>query len=497
MSKKLILVLLAGLVTLIGTGLTLAQDDSAPVGTFEEAACFFELFSGGALPDDIICGYVTVPEQHADPDGPTIRLAVVILPSTAEAPAAPLFMAQGGPGGSSIDIFAAQEVMIGSSLGEAVRETRDVVLVDQRGTLYSEPFLRCDEFVDLTYDTVEQDIPDEEFEALADDAFAACRDRLVSEGVNLSAYDSVENAADMDLVRQTLGYDQIVFYGVSYGTLLGQHMMRDFPETLEAVILDAVVATSVDFMYDAPPNAMRAFDLLFDSCAADSRCSSTYGDLEALFYDTVAALEAEPAVVPMQDILNTGETFDVVFDGDSLAALTFQLLYVGELIPVLPLMIQQASNGSFTIPSLIGGILIFDFSLADGMYNSVVCAEELDQHTEPVEVPEALSSTLSLEGLEEDCAFWGADPLPPSVDDPVVSDIPTLLLSGEFDPITPPRNADIVAQTLSNVFNYTLPGGGHGALFSDCGEEIALQFLADPTTAPDTSCLDDLGISFQ
>jgi pimeloyl-ACP methyl ester carboxylesterase len=474
---------------------------TAQTDAFEPTECFFEMLGGGAPPEDIECGYLTVPEQHTDPDGPTIRLGVAIWPSTSEVPGAPVFFAQGGPGGSSIDVFIGQGVQLPAlnDLYETLRAERDLVFIDQRGTLYSEPFLRCTEVNDFIYENIDEDLETEDEIDILTEISDACRQRLTEAGVNLSAYDSIENAADMNLARQALGYDEIVFYGVSYGTLLAQHYIENYGDTLESVILDAVVPTSVDFLATVPANAQRSFDLLFASCAADAECSDVYPNLEDRFYALVDDLNAEPAIVTMVDFLNTSERFEVPFNGDALVEMTFQMLYAEETIGLLPSMITQAEEGNFITVGLLGSFIYFDFSIADGMYSSVVCAEELD-NLDMVDISglnPALQAVFDISSLEDDCAAWDVEPLPDSVDNPVVSSVPALVLSGEFDPITPPENGDIVAQTLSNSFVYTFPGGGHGALLTACGAEIFGQFVADPTNKPDASCIDDLGFSFQ
>ncbi|NJN99513.1 MAG: alpha/beta hydrolase [Anaerolineales bacterium] len=264
--------LLLFLLLLVAPARAEAPQQRQPTAAFESTECTFEFpiaqyLSPGSL--GFKCGYVTVPEQHRDPDGPTIRLAVAILPSTAENPAPdPLFMAQGGPGGSSLELFPL------FMLNNPIREERDIVIFDQRGTLYSEPNLLCPELDKLTKETLELDLSKEEGEKLSQEAYQACGDRLTGAGVNLSAYNSLENAADVNAVRAALGYEQINFYGVSYGTLLGLHTMRDFPEILRSVVLDAVVPAQGSFLNQTARSANRAFKEVIQLCADDSGCNA-------------------------------------------------------------------------------------------------------------------------------------------------------------------------------------------------------------------------------
>src|SRR5262249_46716639 len=161
---------------------------------------------------DAVCGYVSVPLRHGDDASPRIRLAVVVIP--APDPAArqpdPLFLAQGGPGGSTISGFG--QVLLDDP-GKRPTLNRDVVLWDQRGTYFSQPRLLCREMGQLAAGA------DEEKQK---EAYRRCGERLAKEAGDLSAFNSIENARDIDDVRAALGYDKYNFYGVSYGTELGQ-----------------------------------------------------------------------------------------------------------------------------------------------------------------------------------------------------------------------------------------------------------------------------------
>ena len=222
--------------------------------TFEPTECMFTGIEAGAMSmsADMLgfeCGYVAVPEEHANPEGVTIRIPVAILRATGSNPQPdPLFLAQGGPGGDAFELFS--YYLPQSSLVN----DRDLVVINQRGTIYAEPDLRCTEIAEGMGELLS--MPTDSGTERYNELLQACYQRLENEGVNLSAFDSVENAADMDAVRQALGYDDINFYGVSYGTLLGLHLMRDYPDHLRSVILDGVVPTSSSFIASLPENVV-------------------------------------------------------------------------------------------------------------------------------------------------------------------------------------------------------------------------------------------------
>ena len=435
------------------------------------------------------CGYVTVPEQHRRPDGPTLRLAVAILNSQAEDVAPdPLFMAQGGPGGSSLEIFPLL------MLNSPIRAGRDIVIFDQRGTFYSEPNLLCPELDQLTEETIELDLTPAEEDRRTLEAYQACRERLVSAGINLAAFNSLENAADIEAIRVALGYERINFYGVSYGTLLGLHYMRNYPGSLQAVILDGVVPTQGSFLAEIALSADRAFKEAAQLCAADVACNTAYPDLEAVIYEVTAALNETPAAVPVTDPI-TGRTYQASVDGDLFLNTLFQAMYVPSLLLTLPTLVYSSRDHDYTPLSTLLGLILFQPTFSAGMYHTVVCAEEADFKPAgmPVEGAPPILARLMKEDnvlILEVCRLWDIPKLGPEVDAPVVSDIPTLLLSGHFDPITPPVFAETVAETLSNGYAYTFPDTSHGALgTTGCADRIIIDFLNDPRVRPEAGCL--------
>lgn len=463
--------------------------------SFKSADC--ENFQGsGPVPitydENTTCGWLTVPAQHSNPAGATIQLGVVVLGANGDAPAAdPLVMAQGGPGGSTINSYAA--LMQNSPL----RRDRDIVLFDQRGTAHTRPALECEELNQLTLDTAEQNLSDDERERLTMQAAQVCRDRLTKAGADLSAFDSVENAADVNALREALGYDRINFYGVSYGTLLGQHLMRDFPQALRSVILDAVVPTEGSFVVESGQSENRALTQLFGACEADAKCNAAYPNLEQRYFEAVDRLNAQPARVMMQD-LQSGKHYNTFLDGDGLQSLVFQSLYATDMLRFLPYVMAKAIAGDLRPIGNIGSLFVFDRSLATGMYFSVMCAEDSGLLNEPLDDagvrPEvARRNARGQRDFAQLCNLWNVQSLPGAINEAVESDVPVLLLSGNFDPITPPANAERVAATLPHSFSFTFPNTGHGALNSEkCAEQIANAFLNDPSQRPDATCIDAL-----
>lgn len=461
-------------------------------GTFIPSECMFEGLDLGVATLDgeslgFACGYVVVPERHAAPDGPTIRLPVAVRRAANGAPD-PLLMAQGGPGG---DAFQAFSLLTPNT---SIAADRDIVIFNQRGTPYASPELTCvetDEALDeiLVADT-------EEGERLYTEALQACYRRLQTAGVDLSAYNSLENAADVPLIARALGYETYNFYGVSYGTLLGLHLMRNHPEGLRSVILDSVVPTDINFIAEVPKSENRVYGEIFTACEADSACREEYPDLEARFFALVDRFDREPVTLSLVDP-ETGERHEAFLDGRGLRSILYQLLYVPRMSAVFPKLVHDLEQGDLRYLEAMYPLLVFDQLVSEGMYYSVVCAEDadIDVNAIPLDTlrPEiARHAQEDLQSYIDACKRWVVDQLAPDVDAPVSSDIPTLLLSGRFDPVTPPPFAATAAAGLTNATVLVDSNASHGvALLSPCVNDIVADFLNDPTAAPDASCLDD------
>ena len=498
----------AGIAALLFVALGLPAPASAateaqtpPVARLEPAPCAVMLKRETSSPLDAIfpadisgieCGYVAVPLEHAKPDGPSIKLAVAILRATgATRDADPFVMLQGGPGGGTIETYV---TVMGAN---PLRATRDIVLFDQRGTGKSIPALKCPESIALTRATIEQAQDHQTASRLSWEATQACHDRLAREGVNLSAYDSLENAADIDSVRQALGYGKVNLYGVSYGTLLALHAMRREPRILRSVILDAVVTPQVNFVIEATRAENRALTELFAACAADARCAADYPALERAYLDQIERLSRTPARVRLVDPA-TGAVYNAVIDGDIFRGLIFQALYATELIPLLPGIIFEISNDYFGTLGNVASLFAFDQSVASGMYMSVICAEDADfrpADAVSADIRPALTryAVQDAADFQAACQRWNVDLLPALVDEPVLSDVPTLVLNGRFDPITPPANGGEAARSLKRATVLTFPNTGHGAFQSEpCASAIVGAFVANPEVAPSSACITGL-----
>ena len=464
-------------------------EEPSSVAVFERSSCRFRIPAGAKVE----CGYLVVPENHSQPDGRTIRLHVAIFSTESDNPAPdPIVYLSGGPGQSPLKI--AQFAFEGFTPFLA---NRDLILLDQRGVGYSEPALDCHEFQELTYQTAQQNLPLDEIATLATEAADLCRDRWLRQAVSLPAYTSAQSAADLNDLRLALGYEEWNLYGISYGTKLALTTMRDFPNGIRSVVLDSTYPLQVDLYAELATNATRAFNVLFDSCAAEAACNSAFPDLKTVFFDLVRELNDTPVDVPITVVNRfTLERLDsALINGDGLVEMLFQSLYIPEIIPLLAAMLYDVRDGDLELLGFIaeGYISGIQFS-SDGMYFSVQCSEEVpfssrDEGDATGEVYPEVQNWADNDVFFSICQIWGAGEADPIENEPVISDIRTLILAGEFDPITPPAWGELVADSLSNSFYFEFPDVGHGVSRSgECALGITLGFFDDPTIEPDGSC---------
>jgi len=444
-----------------------------------------------------------VPEDRSKPNGPAIRLAVAVFKSPDANPAPdPLIFLQGGPGGPIVHDLG---TVINASNNAVLVGKHDLILIDQRGTGYSRPALDCKEATQLSLKTLKQNLTPDQQVSLLSGAVRRCRDRLVRAGINLDAYTTRADAADIADLRRALGYRSVDVYGVSYGTWTALTMMRYFPAGIRSVVLDSVVPPRGNLIVDPSRTEARLFDLIFRDCAQSSTCRTRYPRLENVFYSLIDQLNARPVTVPTIDAVS-GKRYQVLINGFGLSDLLFSTPYITSYIPSIPRMIYDAKNGSYGLISKVYGDVGFNFESFDlGTYLSVACSDEApftnrQEITAAVQtLPPLLRSYALISRLGDlhQCGIWHVKGVDPSQKSAVRSAIPTLVLEGQYDPVTPPQNGRQVARTLNRSFYFEFPGTGHGAFLANpCPFNMVHAFLDDPTHKPNASCIATMGPPF-
>ncbi len=485
--SAIVVIFAASSALLLHTGSS--QTPGRPVtDSFRYAACPFEPGAGIIEGKEVRCGYLTVLEDRSHPGGSTIQLAVAIFKALhSNSSSDPVIFLQGGPGGGILDDLGSK---ITSQNLDTMTMGHDLILLDQRGTGYSRPLLDCPEFTTsqliAEYENASPDQADPYVKAAE-----ACRARLTNSGVNLQAYTTIANATDVHDLIHALGYKQVNLYGVSYGTRLALTVMRLFPADIRSVVLDSAVPTQINLFNTASSVTQHAFDVLFHGCAASLLCNFTYPRLDSLFYQLVTDLNNNP--VTFRDPLHGS----VQLDGNTLASLIYQAMYVTELIPMLPAAIVQISKGDYTFLTRFADYLT-DQGISDGMYYSVECGEDmafttlqnLDTSVDVLRPEIRYAILASLQSAFAVCQVWGQQAVPAVQKQPVTSSIPTLILSGEYDPITPSSNGQLLEKTLSKSLFFLFPATGHGVFdTNDCPDSIISAFLQNPTEKPTAACI--------
>jgi pimeloyl-ACP methyl ester carboxylesterase len=444
-----------------------------------------------SAPDRVTCGFLVVPERHGVVGGPTVRMRfAIVTPTTTTGAPEPIVFLAGGPGYGSV---GAIETFLEDSPVD-----RTVVLVDYRGVGGSEPTLVCPEDDAFAIEGLGIPAADPDLSLRRRSAIQACHDRLVGAGIDLTAYDYEHIANDLATLRELLGYDRWDLWGLSNGGRVALEVARRHPEGVRTLVLDAAAPPQGNLIGDLWANADVAFEQLFERCAADADCAARYPDLGATF----EALVAEFATAHVEVVVPGADGEDdtsVRFDDVVLLNALRQAMYETPLIPLLPFYISELAQGRQfdTVARLIIDRTGAD-GISDGMALSVNCREELaflpDGHFEAqAALLPMFAPVLELQAADDWCPIWDVGSADPTIDEPVVSDIPALVLVGEFDPVHPESAARSIARGLSNSTVVVVPGLGHGTVFeADCPRQILASFLSDPSDAVDESCVAEM-----
>jgi amidase len=436
------------------------------------------------------CGYVTVPEKRGESGlalgDKTIQLGVVRVRSTSKTPGTPVVKGEGGPGGPGLFMVATPSVPF-MKLYAPMLANHDLVFFTQRGTRGAKPELNCEAFDAVQYEAALKGWTQEEKEAQYSATVQQCADAAVSQGIDLSAYNSDENADDVNAIRETLGYDKINYYGLSYGTLLGQYVMRRHPDILESVILDGNVPAEIT-QYSQVVDIQKSFKRVFAACAADAACNAAYPDLENVFNSVIADLKANPAPIEITQSDGTTATLKV----DHLAAMGGLFIGIyggGRKVPAEIYALKDRDYATLVkLAPSPGG------STAKLMHFTVNCADDPNTSMDQFKldtIPEPYRDFVNDDGATEvlACQVLKVPQLSDVSDELVKSDLPVLLLNGGLDPATDAEYGRVIAAGLPNSQYVLFPANGHGQAQESCAVSIITAFLKDPALKVDTNCI--------
>jgi pimeloyl-ACP methyl ester carboxylesterase len=426
------------------------------------------------------CGVLKVAENPAAPAGAAIDLRVAVIPAlNRRAAEAPLFLLAGGPGQAATDLYTST-----ASAFARINRDHDIVLVDQRGTGGSAP-LTC--------------IYPDDWRGAADEMPAlrqATRTCLDKYGERVRFYTTSVAVGDLDRVRAALGYATIDLYGSSYGTRVAELYMRRYPKFTHAVILDGVTYPEQAIGPDTPADGERALHLIVARCAKEPDCAAAYPNLARELEALRRRFGADKEPLTLADP-NTGLPLPIEFNRSLLNAALRLLSYNGSEASLLPTLLHQGALGNlapFASQAVMMARQVGD-QLASGMQNSVICSEDEPKFAtygiDRQRLAQTYQGTEQLDALAEICKIWPRGPVDADLHAALHSDIPTLLLSGEADPVTPPADAERAARGLTRHRSLVLAGEGHGQLSTSCVPRLMAAFLDHPNPEGlDASCLD-------
>lgn len=428
-----------------------------------------------------LCANWRQPLNSEDPNSEAVKLFVVKLGSTSPEPLSdPLLIINGGPGGSSIDLLIE---LASLNLFQKILNKRDVIVLDQRGTGRSSP-LHCDELSENQLQIENKDITLLTEKCLAELSF------------DPQFFSTAAAIKDIEALRIQLNYSKVNVYGVSYGTRVAVEYARLFPESVRSLILDGVVPPMLSLGPDIAVNSQRALDAVFEQCKNSLPCKQAFPDLQDQFTRLTKTLKQAPIRTEVRNP-KSGEITELMLEYEHLALVVRMSLYNPEMRSLLPLLIHRAAAADDFIGIAASALQLLEQlsdSISNGMHNSVVCTEDAPYYQNDEELTRASEDTFMgsgfYQGLIDICSVWPIGVSNDETKSPFISEIPSLILSGEFDPVTPPNYAELLAQNLENAIHVIGKGQGHGLITRGCIPKVVSDFVVNPEPEKlDTDCI--------
>ena len=443
------------------------------VGEIQLQPCNIEEYGPDAL-----CGKYELFEDRAAKNGRKIALSLVVLPSLAKIPAAdPVFFLAGGPG-----MGASMLALFGGGRWKYLRESRDVIYLDQRGTGNSNP-LQCD----LNGDgAIAQSYFNEMFPI---DLVRRCREKLESVA-DLKLYTTPIAMADLDDVRRAFGYAKINIYGVSYGTWAALEYLRQSPDHVRAMVLAGVATPATRMPLNFARNAQIAMDGLIGACAEQLECNDSFPNLRNEWASVLAEFKTGPIHFTFEHPINHSRQSVTLSRGVFVERLRL-MLYDLDAASSVPLFIHAAAHGNWApfatavVNSTPLGIL------ANGMYLTVTCSESVSRIAAS-DISRAIEGSFlgdyRIVTHRRACEEWPKGDIPSAYFDPVTADVPVLMFSGMLDAATQPQPGTDAVKHLANGRQIIVRNASHN-YSSECFQALTTEFFAKASAKHlDTSC---------
>lgn len=453
------------------------------IGAFNPASCGLE----GVAPDfeqqeGVQCGWVSVPLRSGEANGRSIRLWTARIRGTGTTSEDPVLYINGGPGIATVDAILPN--LPGSKTIALLRQGRDVILFDQRGSGRSEEALCPSLAKSLTAIEAAGLGPAQE-DAKKRNEFGKCRAEMETAGLDHKAYTTAATVADMEFLRRAFGVQRWNLAAISYGSLVALHAMRTAPGSIRAVILNSPYPPNSVTWAEQASSAAAAYTAIDDECASQPVCRQRFGTLIPKLEATLARLEMSP--------LKDG---DKRITGRQFATALWPMAVRSTTVRFVPLAIDQAYNGDTAmirkmVAMFAGGGSFGGFSPAQAL--AISCHESgrtNEWYGRARALYPALVSAAPDDSWDRLCVTYRPGFANPSFFAPVASEIPTLIYAGSLDPATPVIDAYQTMRFLSHATLVEVKGTAHGPMpLDDCTRGIAAAFLANPSAPLETGCI--------
>ena len=452
--------------------LTLAASAAAsPLSAAKARACHLP-----GSEESLRCQTVEVPSDYRKPNGARIGIHVTLAPAFREtASKDPLFVLAGGPGQAGSDV-----ITVLKSAFRRARATRDIVLIDQRGTGRSGK-LDCESRPE--HETMGED------ELLKE--FGLCVARLNKPWAD---YSTANSARDIESVRKALGYGKVNVFGASYGTRLAQAYARMYPDSVRSLVLDGV-APPEQVIPAGGKDGQAALDLLFQQCADNAPCAKAFPKLREEFAALVQRVQGDKLVL---DINNprTAAPDQVKMTSSRFLRTVHSILYSPVDSRRLPFLLHSAYEGRwqpFVARSNVGSDFSTEGEISLVMHFAVTCAEEYPRLTPELISEDARNSFMQQSLIERGREMCSMLKVPPAASvAPTPIEAPVLMLSGGLDPVTPPRRAEAAGKHMRRAQHLVVGNAGHGISTLGCAPRLLREFLDKPEAQVQAACLKEI-----
>lgn len=441
-----------------------------------------------------VFGYLEVPENRQKTNSNIIKLPVYIFKSRSKSPKKdPIIYTVGGPGSSTMP--SAQYMRFYKYLDD-----RDFILVEQRGTYYAKPHLECPEWSQAVYRSNFPGIDKKEADALFVEAAKACRDRLTNQWIDLDGYNTNEIAADINDLVNVLGIESYNLLTISYSTKIAQVLMRDYPDRIRSVVMDSPLPLEASYDEESVKNLMETVEKFLDDCESNQQCKSAFPNLKTRFFDYLSEKTKEPLKVEVENPKD-GKLETFYLTGADLIGV-FSLADTEDVVNI-PFEINKLLNGDLSsVKEQLSALFQeSDYGTGKGMRLSVWCAEEYPFSSQAT-IDAETSKYPQVSGLtpevfsKEICDIWRVKKVSDIENQAINSDIPVLLINGEYDEVTPAKWAKAMTKNLANSQHLIFKGWKHTATTywsNPCAMQAANDFFNNPNIPSKPVCFEKLG----